>query len=350
MRTYICTIVLLASFPLLTHAHPFDRGDVAVTLTAIHEYQLEATITAPGMLQYEDTLPEHGDPWEHHVRTSLLVNQNSVPCFFSMKHFVQDPEKETTYIDGIYQCPEQVTNLSQFTIQSFLFGSQYEDPQITLITAIGGETNRMHFTRYKHQYPYDVPAEAYGVRAVVPEYTWQGITHIIGGTDHVLFLVSLLVSTVSISTGFITMTVFALAHSLTLFLAVYGIVTIDAGIVEPAIAITILLTALITAVAHVTQRESLLDRVRIPIVFLLGLVHGLGFGGDLSDIHLPAHTFLTATLSFTVGIELGQIVIALCLLPLLYLLQKQTDRRAIVILTSCIIAVIALYWTVTRLM
>jgi hypothetical protein len=336
--------------PLIAAAHPFARGDVAVTLTAMNEYQLETTITAPGILPYEDDLPESGDPWEHHVRTSLLVNQNGIPCYFSMKHFVQDAERQTTNIDGTYQCAEKITDLSQFTIQSFLFGSQYEDPQIALIVAIDGTVHRMHFTRYKHQHPYDVPAESYGALAVIPEYISQGVAHILGGTDHVLFLVSLLVSTLSISAGLITITAFAIAHSITLFLAVYGIVSIDAGIVEPAIAITIFITALITAAAYALHTETLLEKARVPIVFLLGLVHGLGFGGDLSSIHLPAQTFLTAMLSFTAGIELGQIVMAVCILPLLYLLKKQSDRRAIIILVSCIIALVALYWSVSRLL
>lgn len=336
--------------PLYTAAHQFDQGDISVTLRAVNEYQLETVITTADRLPVLDPDLTSINPWEHHVQTRFQITQSTAQCYFSLKEFSQDKKRGQTYISGTFQCPEKIINLSQQTIYVALFGSHYENPRVTLLAIIGDETSRLHFTKYKRLYPRDVRAEYFSTYTLIANYLWQGITHIIGGTDHVLFLGSLLVSTVSISAGLITMTVFAVAHSITLFLAVYGVVDIDGGIVEPAIAITILLTALMTATAYAAQRESLLDKVRMPIVFILGLVHGLGFGGDLSDIHLPAHTFLTAMLSFTVGIELGQIVIALCLLPLLYLLKKQTDRRVIVILVSCIIACVALYWTVTRLM
>ena len=345
---YACALLFIV--PFFVTAHTFNSGDISVTLTQIHDYQLEAIITAPDILTYEDTLPASGDPWEHHVRTSLLVNQNSIPCFFSMRHFVQDADAQTTHIDGVYQCGEKITNLSQFTIQSFLFGSQYEEPHINLITTIGTEVHRMHFTRHNNQHPHTVRAEVYGLAVIIPEYIQDGIAHIIGGTDHVLFLISLLVSTTSILAALTTMSAFALAHSVTLFLAVYGIVSIDAGIVEPAIAATIFLTALMTALAYMLKKESLLDRSRIAVVSLLGLVHGLGFGGDLSSVQLPADTFLAAMLSFTMGIELGQIVIAVCLLPFLWLLKKQNSRRTLIIVTSCVIALVALYWNVTRLL
>ncbi len=350
MRQILFTFLVLSVLPSITSAHTFNRGDITVNLTKIHDYQLAANITAPDILTYEDTLPLSGDPWEHHVRTSLLVHQHSIPCMFSMRSFAQDEAAQTTAITGVYQCAEKITDLSQFTIQSFLFGSQYEDPQITLMLSIDDTVHRMHFTKYKRQHPYDVPAEVYGLAVVIPEYITNGIAHIIGGTDHVLFLLSLLVSTTSITAALATMTAFALAHSITLFLTVYGVLAIDPGIVEPAIAITIFITAAVTALAFGLKKESLLDRSRIAIVSLLGLVHGLGFGGDLSSVDLPGQTFLVAMLSFTVGIELGQIVIACCLLPALWLLKKYSSRRVIIMLLSCGIALVALYWSITRVL
>ena len=97
------------------------------------------------------------------------------------------------------------------------------------------------------------------------------------------------------------MTAFTVAHSITLGLSIYGVVALPPRVVEPLIALSIAYVA----IENLITRE--LHAWRIGVVFLFGLLHGLGFAGVLRELGLPRGEFLTALLSFNVGVELGQL-------------------------------------------
>jgi hydrogenase/urease accessory protein HupE len=178
-------------------------------------------------------------------------------------------------------------------------------------------------------------------------YTVLGIKHIIPlGLDHILFVVGLCLLSTKIKNILWQATAFTVAHSITLALSMRGVITLPAPIVEPIIALSILFIAV---------ENILLQDVkpwRIAIVFVFGLIHGLGFASVLNDIGLPPNKFLTSILSFNLGVELGQIaVIIFVFFTLIRPFGKEPwYRKRVVYPASVCIALVAAYWTIERLL
>jgi HupE / UreJ protein len=138
-------------------------------------------------------------------------------------------------------------------------------------------------------------------------------------------------------------TAFTLAHSLTLSLAVLGVVHLPARWVESAIALTVLLGALNNLRPVIVTR-------RWAMAFTFGLVHGLGFASVLADLGLHGTNLALSLVGFNVGVELGQMLIVLTVLPLAFRLRATVlYRRAFMPAGSAAILLLAGYWLVARL-
>jgi hypothetical protein len=177
-------------------------------------------------------------------------------------------------------------------------------------------------------------------------YVVLGFTHILPlGFDHVLFVLGIFLASRRWRAILAQVSAFTLAHSLTLGLSVYGLVSLPSAVVEPLIALSIAYVA----IENVCVRE--MRPWRIGLVFAFGLLHGLGFAGALRDVGLPRSEFLTALVGFNLGVEAGQLsVIALAS----GLVGSWSGRRAwyrarIVLPASACIALAGVYWTVERL-
>ena len=185
------------------------------------------------------------------------------------------------------------------------------------------------------------------VKNVVWFYLKLGFEHIIPlGVDHILFVVCLCLLNNRFKTVLWQATAFTVAHSITLALSMQNIIVLPAEIVEPIIALSIFFVAV---------ENLLLDKLkpwRIILVFIFGLIHGIGFASVLSEIGLPRDKFLTSIISFNLGVEIGQIVVISILFALIILPfgRKPWYRKFIVYPLSVLIACIALYWTVQRVM
>jgi hypothetical protein len=171
-----------------------------------------------------------------------------------------------------------------------------------------------------------------------------GVTHILPyGLDHVLFVVGLALLSPRLGPLLAQVTAFTLAHTLTLALSSYGVVSLPSRLVEPLIALSIVYVGVENAVSP-RLRPS-----RIALVFAFGLLHGLGFAGVLAEMGLPDPGRLVALLAFNVGVELGQLaVIGLALGALALWVLAGRDRHAVVRPTSLAIAAVGLLWTVRR--
>lgn len=181
---------------------------------------------------------------------------------------------------------------------------------------------------------------------VIASYVVIGYEHIVPkGLDHILFIVGLFLLSTRWSPLLWQVTMFTMAHTLTLGLAMNNIVELPANIVEPLIALSIAYVGVENIVA------SHLHRSRLVLVFLFGLLHGLGFAGVLSDFGMPADDFMTALISFNVGVELGQIsVLMVAYLALrVWFKDLAVYRRYVVIPGSMFISVVGLFWFLERL-
>jgi hypothetical protein len=176
-------------------------------------------------------------------------------------------------------------------------------------------------------------------------YLKLGYQHIIPkGTDHILFVLSIYLLSPRLKTVIWQATAFTVAHSITLGLAMYGVIKPPSEIIEPVIALSIVLVALENL--FTTQLHSW----RVLIIFLFGLVHGMGFASVLIGLGLPQKEFLTGLLTFNLGVEFGQITVILVAYFLIgkWFGSKAWYHKRIVIPLSAVIACIAFYWTIER--
>jgi HupE / UreJ protein len=177
-------------------------------------------------------------------------------------------------------------------------------------------------------------------------YARLGVLHIVpGGLDHVLFVVAIVLIRARLRQVFVQISAFTLAHSLTLGLSLYGVMSMPTGIVEPLIALSI---------AYVALENLLTSSVRphrVFVVFAFGLLHGLGFAGALMELSLPRSRFLQALIGFNVGVEIGQLtVVAIaCAVALPFSCRPAAFRRFLAVPASCLIAVTGIVWTIGRL-
>ncbi|NOU70358.1 HupE/UreJ family protein [Paenibacillus sp. LMG 31458] len=180
------------------------------------------------------------------------------------------------------------------------------------------------------------------IGAVLWKYFKLGIEHILTGYDHLIFLLSLVLIASRFKEALKIVTAFTIAHSLTLFLVASGRVHVIPSWVEALIAATICYVA----VENMFVQKA---KWRWALTAIFGLIHGMGFAGALAETGLPKGNLIGALLTFNLGVETGQIMILCLLLPLLIWLRKFPWYRKMMISTSCLIFVLALYWLIQRL-
>ena len=175
-------------------------------------------------------------------------------------------------------------------------------------------------------------------------YLRQGFVHVVPrGLDHILFVLGLFLLSRTWKPLLAQVTTFTLAHSVTLALATLGFVKVSASIIEPVIA------ASITFVAVENIVHPRYTHWRLLVVFVFGLIHGLGFASALSDLDLPINSLAAGLVGFNVGVEGGQLaVISLAFLATAWLRDAARYRRWIVIPGSAAIAMLGVWWTVQR--
>ncbi|UTW46368.1 HupE/UreJ family protein [bacterium SCSIO 12696] len=182
------------------------------------------------------------------------------------------------------------------------------------------------------------------VADIVPLYLRLGFTHILPlGLDHVLFVLGLFFLNRRLKPLLWQVTAFTLAHTLTLGMAAAGLLEFNIRWVEALIALSI------CYVAIENLATDKLQPWRPLVVFIFGLLHGIGFASVLSDIGLPDGEFFPALISFNVGVELGQLtVIALAWLLLLKWMDAPWYRQRIVMPACSLIALTGFWWFIER--
>ena len=177
-------------------------------------------------------------------------------------------------------------------------------------------------------------------------YLKLGYQHILPlGLDHILFVFSLFLLNPKLKPVLFQATAFTVAHTITLGLSMYKIINPPTGIVEPLISLSIMYVAVENIIS------PRLKTTRIGVVFLFGLVHGMGFASALGQLGLPSTAYLTSLLMFNVGVELGQmtVIFAAYILLAKWFGNKPYYRKLVVVPLSSVIVLIAGFWTIQRL-
>ncbi len=183
--------------------------------------------------------------------------------------------------------------------------------------------------------------------SVSSPYLSAGFLHIVPkGLDHILFILGIFLMSMQLRPLVLQVTMFTIAHSLTLSLGVFRLVHLQPKVVEPLIALSI------AYVAFENLANDRLNRFRLPVIFVFGLRHGLGFASILTEFGLPADLYLAALLWFNVGVEFGQValLIAAYLAITIWFSDPHVYRRSIVLPGSLLIGGLGAYWTVERVM
>ena len=181
--------------------------------------------------------------------------------------------------------------------------------------------------------------------SVFIRYIGIGFEHIMPlGLDHILFVLGLYFLSPRLKPLLLQVTTFTVAHTVTLALGILGIVTIAPEIVEPLIAASIVYVA----VENLISTE--MKPWRLVIVFVFGLLHGLGFASVLGEFGLQSGRFITSLIGFNIGVEFGQLtVIAIAFLLLgAWFGGKSWYRSYISNPASILIGLVGAYWFVER--
>jgi hydrogenase/urease accessory protein HupE len=182
--------------------------------------------------------------------------------------------------------------------------------------------------------------------ATVRRFVEMGILHILSGPDHILFLLGLILAGGTVRQLLGVVTAFTVAHSVTLSMTALGVASLSPRVVEPLIALSILVVGL----------ENLLRRkadfgVRAGLAFGFGFFHGFGFAGALADVGLPRTGIAWSLASFNAGVEIGQGCILLAVLPVLAAIRSRGEDsiRMVTRFASVAIAAAGAIWFVGRL-
>lgn len=221
---------------------------------------------------------------------------------------------------------------------------------VPLTVSYEGSSNSLHHLLDVAERSPPIPLDAAlaaaggGSMRVATRYLILGFEHILPkGLDHILFVLGLFLLSTRWGPLLWQVTAFTVAHSITLALAMYGVVSLSPNIVEPLIALSIAYVALENVCT------SNLKPWRPAVIFAFGLLHGLGFAGVLTELGLPRGDFVTALIAFNVGVEAGQLaVIALAFLVVGWCRGRAWYRLRLAVPASLAIAAVALYWTVER--
>ncbi len=349
-------LLLLAPAPASAHAVSLGQSKIRQDGAVVH---YELAVTYADLVTRISAAPTPGEvPDASGARTALLalraeltsylddgvrVSRDGRSCAARLDTVEVRPFHGTLYavLASTYRCAGTAGAVKVTYNLFFDARSEAESSSHSNVTDydIAGKKGRFVFERDAQT----LSAGGSGALGTAGRFTALGFTHILAGLDHVLFVLALLIGARSARTLVKVATTFTVAHSLTLLLAAAGWLVVPSGLVEPAIALSIV----VVAVQNIVQREV---RLRLLVVFLFGLLHGLGFAGGLSFGEEVSWRFLTSLLAFNVGIELGQASILLLATPLLLVLRHRRWSRTAQWVTSGLIAVCGVCWLVGRLM
>ena len=268
---------------------------------------------------FEVTFPDHGTP---------RAREAAIPTVLGL----------TARLSGVV--PAGATEAEFFASRSFA------DVHLTIVDESRDLEVRSILERGARSDPFDLagPVAPPSRLQVAGQYLRLGFVHIVPeGLDHILFVLGLVLLSAHLRPLVWQVTAFTVAHAATLTLATLGVVALPATLVEPLIAVSI---------AYVAIENLLTDRLhrwRPVVVFLFGLLHGLGFAGVLAQLGLPQGERVLGLVTFNVGIEAGQlVVIAAALGSFGWFRRRPWYRARLVIPVSAAIAATGIVWAVQR--
>lgn len=279
----LCLILLMLGIftPSGAHAHALQPGYLEITRVAGENYRV--------FWRRPDV---QGAPMAIDARLPQSCSPATAPA----------PQFDTTAWVSVWValCPDGLTG-GTITIEGL------EDQRTDVLVRYTGFDGQIRSERLTPDGTSFAVPENPGSLDVVRTYLPLGVTHILGGLDHLLFVFALLLLITNTWRLVGAITAFTIAHSITMAVATFGWVALPGPPVEAIIALSIMFVA-----SELAQRDGARERLseRYPwsVSFAFGLLHGFGFAGALREIGLPPSDVPLALLSFNLGVEIGQLL------------------------------------------
>ncbi|WP_350277319.1 HupE/UreJ family protein [Kribbella sp. HUAS MG21] len=288
--------------------------------------------------QRAQALDAAGDRIATYLHDRVVVSVDGAAC---------EPELETTAVSRratkayadlslVFDCPGKS---GAFTLKYGVFADAeaVADDHTNLVDyTFADGSGRTVFDRSHH----DLTVGDNTLASSSLQFGKLGVEHILLGLDHVLFVVALILGAQNLRSLVQVISMFTVAHSVTLVSTLLGGISVPSVVVEPLIALSIAFVAV----------ENLLGstRHRLPVVFGFGLLHGLGFAGSLRITDEVSPELLLSLLSFNVGIEAGQALLLLAVFPLVLLIRRTRVAVPVVRSATGVVAAFGLFWFVER--
>ena len=219
-------------------------------------------------------------------------------------------------IMGRFQLDSPDRHDEALRLRADLFGSAESERSLGITVTRGPETGLIILTPQRSEKTLFASAGQ-----VIGNYFALGLEHILSGYDHLLFLLVVMLFCGSWQSVVMTLTCFTIGHAITLSISLFAGISISPVIVEPAIAATIIGMLIFEAVQH-RRARSTGSGVRLGLVFFCALIHGLGLASSLRDIGLDPTHRLQSLAGFNLGIEAGQIAVAMVAWAVLLALRR----------------------------
>jgi len=283
----------------------------------------------------------------------LSVQRGGAPCTVRVQDFALATRSEQNFLSVAMQadCPKA----GLVSVGGGLFLSGDASQRVLLSALRGKEQIAGVLSAAEPAWTEPVQVSAW---ASFARFVGEGVWHVLIGYDHIAFVLLLLLPSVMRpvagkwhgATGFkqvtrdvvTIITAFTIAHSITLALAVTGTVILPIKPIEIAIAASI-------AIAGAVNLVPRLAKLRLPLAFGFGFVHGFGFANALSELDAEGTTLLPLLGGFNIGVELAQLGIVALVLPLIYSMRAtRWYSGAVLPLGSCALGMAGVVWMLQR--
>ena len=341
---------LLFVLTATAHDEPTSFIDLRMNATGIEIFITASTTdlahelpqVEPDMLLRPDILSARRADITKLITSRLAIASGGTPLLLSPAEFLPIPEKRDLHLTFRHSWRGAPSELS---VQGLLF--PYDPRHRTFLTVHAG-----HAVLRQEILTAGQPSTAFptsgqqGLTAVLGNFIYQGIHHIFMGPDHILFVIALMLNGGTPRRLLGVVTAFTLAHSITLCLATFGILTPPASLVEPVIALSIVCVG-----AHTFFGKKENDP-RLIFAFCFGLIHGFGFANVLQEMVLPRAVLGWSLFAFNFGVEIGQGLIVVASLPVLALLRRASAKTAdgVIVFGSLVITTVGAFWFFERIM
>jgi HupE / UreJ protein len=349
MRVVVVALACGLSFHASAHDEPTSFIDVRLSSAGM-EVGITASVTdlahdlpeiEPAMLLQPATIAAQQEFLASSVGSRLKISEAGKPLPLELREIVAVPEKRDLHLvfhHAWTAAPESIrleTLLFPYDPRHRTFVNVYAGDQLLrqdILTA-GSRVSEFRTSSYQ------------GIAGVVGKFVKLGIHHIVIGPDHILFVIGLMLLGGSVGQLLKIVTAFTLAHSITLGLATFRIITPPASIVEPVIALSIVFVGI-----HAFLGKKGHDP-RLLFAFCFGLIHGFGFANVLQEMVLPRQALGWSLFAFNAGVEIAQGCIVLAVVPVLGYLRRSRAVVADRLVASAALGITAAggFWFFQRL-